>query len=288
MRTPLGAYMGGKSRLAARLLGLFPEHRIYIEAFCGSAALLFRKDRAEYEVLNDLNGDVVNFFETLRDNYEGFLKRAAWQLLSRGLFERYKNEPLEGLPPLERAYRFWYLLKLSYGGRMCVRHVANEDRRLGRQTKAPAPGQEGFYKPSFGTLRRAAPRRYLSFDEEEARAWHKRLGKVVLECKPWQWILNYYDGQDVLFYLDPPYYGVEGVYGDGLFTRGMFQEMASILKTIRGRFLLSLNDRPETREIFAAFNILPLRVNYSIRKTDRSFGELAISNYDWPYSRELK
>ncbi|KAG5717329.1 hypothetical protein E4T56_gene9309 [Termitomyces sp. T112] len=82
-------------------------------------------------------------------------------------------------------------------------------------------------------------------------AVHERLSGVVVERLPWAEFIARYDRAGTLFYLDPPYHGCEGDYGKGMFGREEFEQMAQVLRGISGRFILSLNDRPEVRRIFA-------------------------------------
>lgn len=65
MRTPI-TYYGGKQTLLKHILPLIPKHTIYTEAFCGGAAVFFAKKPAEAEVINDINQDLVNFYNTLQ------------------------------------------------------------------------------------------------------------------------------------------------------------------------------------------------------------------------------
>ncbi|NIV68353.1 hypothetical protein GWN43_05875, partial [Candidatus Bathyarchaeota archaeon] len=116
-REPRGRFipfLGGKYFLASRLLPLFPEHRIYVEVFGGSAVLLFRKDRAdsEIEVYNDLDGELVNLFTVVRDQYPAFQKRLRWLLYSREWKETWVHTQSED--PVERAVRTWYVYNSSF------------------------------------------------------------------------------------------------------------------------------------------------------------------------------
>ncbi len=61
MATPIIPWLGGKRRLAKPIIGRFPAHVCYVEAFCGAAAIFFSKEPAEVEVLNDINGERVNY-----------------------------------------------------------------------------------------------------------------------------------------------------------------------------------------------------------------------------------
>ncbi|WP_311200236.1 hypothetical protein [Leisingera sp. M658] len=66
--------------------------------------------------------------------------------------------------------------------------------------------------------------------------------------------------------MDPPYWGGENDYGKGLFDRSQFEKMAGVLAGIRGKFLLSINDRPEIRELFAAFRFEEVSLKYTVFK----------------------
>jgi DNA adenine methylase len=68
-------------------------------------------------------------------------------------------------------------------------------------------------------------------------------------------VITRYNRPGTLFYLDPPYYGCEDYYGKNMFSREDFEKMAVQLGSIKGRFILSINDHPEIRRVFASFNI---------------------------------
>ena len=93
-----------------------------------------------------------------------------------------------------------------------------------------------------------------------------------------------FDRPDTLFYLDPPYWGCESDYGVGVFSREDFAELATLLATIKGRFVLSLNDRPEVRETFSAFAVEGVSTRYSVgnRSGGKQVGEVLIANFDLP------
>ena len=98
----------------------------------------------------------------------------------------------------------------------------------------------------------------------------------------WAGFIPRYDAAGTLFYLDPPYWGCEDNYGKAMFDRADFQRMADLLAAIKGRFILSLNDRAEVRETFEAFQIEEIRTIYPIsnKRNDPAGGraELIISN----------
>jgi DNA adenine methylase len=98
---------------------------------------------------------------------------------------------------------------------------------------------------------------------------------------PYQEILRRYDRPDTFFYLDPPYFGLP--YYKFNFTESDYVELANILKTLKGKFLLSLNDTPEVRRIFSDFKIKGFSFSYSAQnKGGKKHKEVLISNYELP------
>jgi DNA adenine methylase len=89
------------------------------------------------------------------------------------------------------------------------------------------------------------------------------------------------DRKETFFYLDPPYFK-KPLYRFNFEERD-YIELAECLRALKGKFLLSLNDTPETRRIFAAFTIKTLQMTYTAqRKVGKKFQELLISNYALP------
>ncbi len=102
---------------------------------------------------------------------------------------------------------------------------------------------------------------------------------VVIERMPWADFIDRYDRPGTLFYLDPPYFGSENDYGRGMFGRDEFAQMATRLGNLKGKFILSLNDRPEVREIFSGFAMDAVRTIYTVGagSNSKSAGELIIT-----------
>jgi len=94
-------------------------------------------------------------------------------------------------------------------------------------------------------------------------AAHERFSSVTIDCLPWQDFIKRWDTDGTLFFLDPPYWGVEDYYGKGQFGREEFEAMAQVLSGVKGRFILTLNDVPEVRRIFAFAKIEPVTIGYS-------------------------
>ena len=92
---------------------------------------------------------------------------------------------------------------------------------------------------------------------------HIRLAGVVIERLDFEELLRRYDGPKTLFHLDPPYWGSEKIYGKELFSRADFTRLEAALKRLQGRFIISLNDRPEVRELFGDFDLEAVQTTYT-------------------------
>lgn len=255
---PVAPYLGGKSRLAKHIvqkINTIP-HATYAEVFVGMGGVFLRRDHlAKCEVINDLNRDVFNLFRVLQEHYPYFIDMLKWRLTTRAEFERLIDTDPETLTDLQRAARFLYLQRTAFGG------------KVSGQNFGISPGRSGRFDVS-----KLAPM---------LEDLHSRLSGVTIECLDYAAFIDRYDRPETLFYLDPPYYGNEGDYGKDLFSRDQFDKMAKQLRSIKGKFILSLNDRPEVREIFAGFKVKSVDVPYSIsRKAEarKAYGEVIISN----------
>src|SRR5438270_9521145 len=113
MAGPL-SYIGGKNRLAKRLLEIFPEHTTYVEAFAGGAQVFFHKEPSKVEVLNDLDGEIVNFYRVCQLHYEELLRYFRFAVVSREWFDLLKSTDPRTLTDVQRAARYFYLLKGSF------------------------------------------------------------------------------------------------------------------------------------------------------------------------------
>ena len=238
---PVAGYIGGKRRLAARLVEMIGNvpHRTYAEPFVGMGGVFFRRTtRPPAEVINDRNGEVANLFRILQRHYPQFMDTLRFQITSRREFERLKASDPKTLTDLERAGRFLYLQRTAFGGKVAGQNFGVDVRSAG-----------GF------NLTRLAP---ILEDV------HERLAGVTIENLDWSEFIARYDRPETLFYLDPPYWGSEGDYGRDLFNRDQFAALAMALKGLRGRFILSINDVPEIREMFAWANVEGAQLLYSV------------------------
>ncbi len=254
---PALPYIGGKRLLAKRLCHEIDQipHRSYVEPFCGMGGVFFRRaSRPKCEVINDLNRDVANFFRVVRKHQEALISELRYLLTCREEFARLKLIPAETLTDIERAARFFYLQRCAFGGVVS-----------GRTFGVQGNGQTARFSSE-------AAIRYIE-------AIHTRLQRVVIESLPYQEVLARYDYPETLFYLDPPYWGHENDYGEGLFSQADFLSLATCLTGLKGRFIMSINDAPEVRDIFRHFSVRIVQTNYTkARKKAKRVNELIICN----------
>ena len=263
-RLSLVPYLGGKQKLVPQLVNMMPEHTAYVEVFGGGASVLLNKPRSEIEVLNDLDGELVNLFETIRDNPDGFLKRADMLLYSRELFERWQQEFTGGesstQDPVERALRFWYVLRCSFG----------------------AQAGKGW------AFTRAEPRNgplVLQNALEQIQPIHERLKSVEIDHLDFRRCIENRDAPTTFLFLDPPYLDTEQ-YRVGKFTLDDHKALAELLQNAKGKWLMTVGDHPEVRELYpgqlrGALDS-SLAVEQVIGGERGTYRNLIISNYPLP------
>lgn len=238
LNKPIIPWIGGKRRLAKKILPLFREHTCYVEPFAGAAAIFFAKEPSKVEVINDVNGELVNLYRVVQNHLEEFVRQFKYWLVSREAFNRLQDTKPELLTDIQRAARFYYLQKMSFAGKVS--------------------GQ------TFGTATVSPPRFNLLRIEEDLSQAHLRLARVLIENLHWQRLCEKYDRPHSLFYLDPPYWETEGYGVD--FPWQEYERIAAFAATAKGQVVISINDHPEIRHLFAAFNFIEVDIEYSIAK----------------------
>ncbi|EJI4679102.1 DNA adenine methylase [Salmonella enterica] len=239
---PIVPWIGGKRRLAKHILPLFPAHTCYVEPFCGAAALYFLKTPSKIEVINDINGELVNLYRVVKHHLEEFVRQFKWALVSRQIYKWLQDTPEETLTDIQRAARFYYLQKQAFGGK-----VADH---------------------TFGTSTTSAPRFNLLRIEEELSMAHLRLSRTLIEHLDWHQCIERYDRPHTLFYCDLPYWGTEG-YGVE-FGLENYDHMAELARSTKGKMIISVNDIPEMRQAFNGLNIQTVDISYNLKVTGKA------------------
>lgn len=249
------AYLGGKSLLANKIIPKIPEHTCYCEVFAGAAWMLFKKEESEVEIINNINTDLVTLYRVIKLHLDEFIRYIKWILVARDEYARFLIEAPESLTDIQRAVCFYYLLRSGYGGKV----------------KSPTININTTRRSGFNLLRL----------EEELSAVYLRLARVYIENKPYQKLIERYDKPHTFFYVDPPYFGYENYYGEGIFSRDDFMVLRDQLSSIQGKFIMSINDTPEIRQLYRKFNIEIVPTSYTAAGGNKrvQVGELLISNY---------
>lgn len=246
-------YIGGKNRLASVIISLMPEHTTYVEPFAGGAQVLFHKTPSSVEVLNDLDFDIVNFFRVCQWHYEELIRYLRYCVISRKWHDLLSNTRPETLTDIQRAGRFFYLQKNSFGGLILKRHY------------------------HYGVT--SAPNYNARRIPDIIEAAHRRLQNVQVECLPYEQVLQKYDRPTTCFYLDPPYYD-RYLYKQNFAERD-FETLGAVLARLKGKFILSINDHPRIRSIFGQFHVRPVEIAYTAKRNSKiRFKELLIGNFD--------
>jgi len=256
--SPVAPWLGGKSKLAELIISKIDEipHETYCEPFVGMGGVFLRRSLVpKGEVINDYSKEVANFFRVLQRHYIAFLDMMRFQLTTRFEFDRLKQTDPSTLTDLERAARFLYLQKTAYGGK-------TSGQNFGVQIAGPGRFDVTKLQPLLEDV-------------------HCRLSGVVIECLNYADFIEKYDRAETLFYADPPYWNCENDYGKNMFSKKDFVNLVEIFSKLKGSFIMSINDTPEIRDLFAEFFITEVKTSYSIQGGGcHEVGELLISNID--------
>lgn len=238
-------YTGGKWNLGPWIIGHFPPHNCYVEPFCGGASVLFRKNPSITEVMNDLNGEVINFFDVLRERADELIRAIELTPYSRAELNRAKILVSD---PLERARRFY------------VRSL------------------QAF---SSGEGERAIAWRIQMNDQSLVNRWNKtshlwttahRLKLVQLECDTATAVIDRFDDPNTLFYVDPPYvHSTRSASKDYRFEMDDLDHevLADQLKRVMGMVVLSGYDCQLYRELYAGWKFVSIETD-TVQKTKRT------------------
>lgn len=239
---PIVAWPGGKTRLLKHLLPLLErcKHKTYVEPFGGGAAVLLAKAPAQREVLNDLNGDLINLYRCARHHTRELLRLVRSMPSGRAVFREVRDSKPE--TDLLRAARTFYLLRCSVYG------------QASSWLNSPLP--------------RGLGHRLVAF--------RRRMERVLLECRPAEELLPIYDSPETLFFLDPPYVGTGALKTYANYTPAQLEALAKQVRALKGHFILTIDDRPEHRALFEGYAQLPVETRAHMRTG--SFGELIVHN----------
>lgn len=241
-------YPGNKVSHVSWISQYMPEHQRYIEPFCGSASLFFNKIPAKQAILNDIDENIIQFFEVLRDRPDELIRQIQLTPFSVALHERlvesyYNREYSED--PIERASEFYLLRWSQFGAKM--------------------EGTSGFARSGSSTNSRAVSYKNST---KKLHILANRLKDATIESKSYEWIIEYYDHPDSLFYLDPPYNGTEHRYT----SKTMDHEiLISQLKSLDGKFILSYDHQLEDTDFHSVYKLSKYSINKEQQDIHREY-----------------
>lgn len=248
---PAFSWPGGKSWALKHILTRIPEHTCYCEVFAGGLAVLMAKEPSALEVINDINSELINFYRCARFHRDELIRQLQWTPNSREEFDSFRKHP--GLTDIQRAAAWFYVQTLSFGA---DGHSYAVTRKSGG----------GANKSRHGLL-------------QKIDALGERLDRANIENLDWRRCLALYDGDETFFFLDPPYTGCKiGNYP--AWSADELQALRDILDALKGKWLLTINDSPESREIFAGLRTQKLTRKRGIANKDgqaTDYHELLIS-----------
>jgi DNA adenine methylase len=263
----LGAFgsPGGKSHIVLKLLKLVPKHDTYIEPFVGGAALYWKKEPVNLEVLNDLDEEIAHAYKFIRGLDEETIEKVKsldWKG-DKSKFFKIRDSPIPK-DDLDRFYKFFYVHFHSYGA--------------SRKTY----GYKKLEPKCFD--------KYLGFSKrmQNTKIFNDDYGKVIKK----------FDSPNTFIYLDPPYPNEwPGHTGTKAWGEKQVNELHAVLSACKGKWLLSINNLDWIRKIFNDFNVHKIMVprkfkgaakgglaekyellisNYEIRDLDKSVEDLAV------------
>lgn len=232
---PILKYPGGKWRLAEWIIEHMPPHTGYVEPFFGSGAVFFNKAPCKTETINDLNGEIVNYFRVMRERPIELARAVQMTPWAREELEYCRTEsPVED--SLEMARRFLAKYYQSIGS--------------GADVKTGWKHRTGIDGGSCATLWKGMPSRIIEAS--------KRILHAQIENRPAVEVIREYDGEKVLMYVDPPYIHetrTANIAYEYEMTDADHEELLSVLSTCKGMVLLSGYDSPMYRDLLGDWSI---------------------------------
>jgi DNA adenine methylase len=229
-------WYGGKYSHLDWLLPLLPQAPHYCEPFAGSAAVLLNRNPSPVETYNDLDGEVVNFFKTLRDNSDELVRLIALTPFSREEYFTAIYGETENISNIERARRFYILARQTRTG---LAQKASLGRWANCKNTSRA-GMSGVVSRWLGGV-------------EALDLIAERLLRVQIENRPALELISLYDDADTLFYCDPPYLhetrGDANAYAYEM-DEAQYREFAEAINNCNGLAAVSGYDHPIMDKLF--------------------------------------
>lgn len=237
-------WVGGKTRLADKIIAMMPPHKVYVEPFLGGGSVFFKKPLADVNVINDLDKDLINFYKGVRDG--GCEKIRECKIPeNRKEFDRAVDNKSKDI------CSYLGVNKHSYGGRMNTTNFA-------KTTHAP---------------------KLINFKLLCDR-YKGKLKQAKMLNKDYRDVIKEYDSKDTLAYIDPPFMSANKKLYKHEDTDP--EDVAKLVKSMKGKAIVSMDDTPETRKAFKGLNIHKINHIYTFKKLSGGYKkvtELIITNF---------
>ena len=244
---PIYCRIGSKYLMAEDIIIHFPDHLIYVEPFIGGGGVYWKKEPSPAEIINDLDTDLINDYKLIKTVSTDPTK--------------YKQD----LDTIQKQEAF-----------LNKKTISKEDKI----TEQIIRRCNGFGSQYIGKNNRVYKASNPYSKLRNIKDYKSRISKTIIKNEDYKKIIHDYDTDRTLFYLDPPYENSKGLYEE--FSMD-FVEMARILKNIKGKFILSINDSPYIRKVFKEFKIIQIKLKTTARKHSNLGGkdriELLIMNF---------
>jgi len=254
-------YYGGKYELSKVLVPLIPHHKRYIEVFAGGLSMFFRKHKVEWNVLNDIDNNIVNLYMCVIKKHDELVENLFWLPKSRKLFLDFREEIKENkkieIPDPIQAAKYFYCIRYSFNKLVHTPFSMNKD---------------------------------MNKDWDKEFKYSKRfLGNATIENLDFETLFSKYIPREGDFwYLDPPYFIAteKGNYYMNNFSvedHSRLKECVDKIDEYGGKFMISYDYRQEVRDLYSKYNLQTINLKYSgathdARKTERK--EYVVMNYE--------
>ena len=242
---------GNKYPIRNIIIPLIPPHKRYVELFAGSGAIFYSKEKAEQNILNDLDKKTIANFRLIQ------------------------NAPLD---PAKYAHRPKSLSAIKHffdhhGDSIADRLILEKIRTCNGYSSKHVTASKQIYQE------RGIDRVLKLLGE-----YKEKLKGVKYENKDYEAVVKKYDSPDTFFFIDPPYENTAKEFGYAQSSEFDFERLKDVLSKIKGDFLLTINDSKRIRNLFKGFHIKPIKVPnaYANRKSSKQKAfrpELIITNY---------
>lgn len=257
LKTPI-SYYGGKQTMLKHILPLIPQHTLYTEAFCGGCAVLFAKEPADCEVINDVNTELVNFYRIAKTDYPALKAEIETTLHSREIHAHAKhiNQHPSFFTPIQRAWALWVCSKLGFASML--------------------DGTFGYDRNGTTTLKMKNAKD--AFTQELC----DRLSNVTVECENGINLIRRYDCEGAFHFVDPPYVGSDCGHYNGTFNEEDFSELLETLSEVKGKFMLTMFPHPKIEAYVQSHGWIIHRIERTItasKTSRRRQEEWIVTNY---------